>query len=52
MELIPYKINDETRFEVKSVSSQTNGFYTVGIVEITDEFTLDAYLNSRGIEVK
>lgn len=33
MELIPYKINDETRFEVKSVSSQTNGFILLGLLK-------------------
>lgn len=42
-----YELNEENMFVEKSLIDQSNGFYTVGIVEIHDDFTLEAYLKSR-----
>lgn len=47
MNFASYKLNEESMFFEKSLTAETNGFYTVGIVEINDNFTLEDYLTSR-----
>jgi hypothetical protein len=42
-----YKLTEENMFSNKSLSTKSNGFYTVGIVEINNNFTLEDYLTSR-----
>ena len=42
-----YKLSEATRYQSCSLVSQSNGFYTVGLVELKDEFGIDWYLKSR-----
>ena len=43
-----YKLTKENMYYEKTIVDQSNGFYTVGIVELNDDFTVEDYLNSRG----
>jgi|GEM_PF-7016011 len=42
-----YKLSEATRYESCSSQSQSNGIYTVGLVELKNEFGIDWYLRSR-----
>lgn len=43
-----YKLSGATRYESFSSQSQSNGTYTVGLVELKDDFGIDWYLKQRG----
>ena len=42
-----YKLDEEHLFYEKVLVDQSNGFYTVGIVELNENLTLEDYLKSR-----
>lgn len=42
-----YELDEDHLFYEKALTEQSNGFYTVGIAELNENFTLEDYLKSR-----
>ncbi|NQU84294.1 MAG: hypothetical protein HQ541_00905 [Mariniphaga sp.] len=47
MEFESYKLNEDNMFENQSKIDQSNGYYTVGIVEMNDKITVESYIEKR-----
>lgn len=46
-----YNLLEATKHESSSFVCQSNGFYTVGLVELKDEFGIDWYLSQRSLKI-
>ena len=45
-----YRLTEDNMFEYQSIDSRSNGYYTVGIVELKDGFTVESYLRARNAD--
>lgn len=45
-----YRLTEDNMFENQSTNSRSNGYYTAGIVELKDDFTVESYLRVRNAD--